>query len=100
VIRHPRQQARRDELRRRNQCINGPLVGFVGARGALHGPPVKGRDKCARCIAVHTPNSPALAIACPRCHSRARFPCRGPDGGTFTKVHRERISAAEEASRR
>jgi hypothetical protein len=45
-------KSRREILKEAGQCIGGPLVGFVGKGGAVHGPVVRG-GKCQRCITVH-----------------------------------------------
>lgn len=44
-----RAKQRRDTLRAAGKCIGGPLVGFVSARGTVHGPVVSA-DKCQRCL--------------------------------------------------
>lgn len=45
-------QLRREELRKVNKCINGPLVGNVGRGGVVHGEVVHG-GKCQRCFDLY-----------------------------------------------
>ena len=40
---------RRNTLRVANKCICGPLVGYVGKTGIVHGDPKEG-GRCQRCI--------------------------------------------------